>query len=112
MSKLPNFKQTPMEKRNVIIHALKCVTVPPAVSHPNNYWDRDGKRFVKLSEKAIKNNAELVFVNYSDGSDNVKIIDVQTIDPAIGITNDSQRITTKRGYAQWLANMNNNYNIL
>ncbi len=79
----------------VLIEFLRCVTVPPAKSHPNFYWnygniDKRGNKhkFISLWNIAQKTKSRLFLVNYEDSRAHFKVIEVKKIDEQKGIVEE------------------------
>jgi len=107
LSKLPNFT-----KKNAVICGLKCASVAPAESHPNRYWQKDGKHFVSLYNKAKENKAQLFLVNYKVSDPKVKVIWVKKLDAKKGITAQVQEVLDREQYTAWLEKMEGSFNII
>ena len=111
LSKLPNFAK-PSTNKNVIIHALNCVSIPPEKSHPNRYWKKDSKRFLNLAFKALVNNADLILLNYSVKSKFIKAIYVRNIERDNGITEYTEEVMQKGDYNTWLTDLKKTKKVL
>lgn len=111
MQKISTFPEFKPIKKNLIIHALKCVTVSPENSHPSRYWAKDKLRFIELFNRAKANNAQLVLVNYSDFSNLIKRILVKSINSK-GIVTQKQDVSTREQFDKWKKEAEKTYNIL
>lgn len=98
----------------VVIEFLRCVSVPPFISHPNYYWsynslDKRGNKykFITLWNISQKTKSKLFLVNYEDSRVQFKVIEVKGIDEMKGIT---EQVVTKmdfQTFKKWFNNLIN-----
>lgn len=116
LSTLPPKGTQTTKKINALIHSLPCKSVTPWKSHPNRYWSKDGLKFITLLLKANANQAELYLVNYATdglgrGADEIKVINVQAIDPQKGIEGKDTCLT-RRDFETWYKKLTVTRNVL
>lgn len=112
MTTISTFPVFEKQKPKIIVYALKCDSVSPLISHPNNYFKKDKIHFIKLWQKAQSLKAKLVLVNYSPAHKSVKRIWVKKFDAELGITSQVQSIISQKQCKQWLNDLKKTYIII
>ena len=99
------------EKKDLHLYHLKCISVNPEKSHPNKYLKQDRERFTKMFNDSKKDNAYLVFANYSDKSNQIKLIYIQTLTDN-GFHTLKEKVIPYNEYKKWVNTRSSKYNII
>ncbi len=102
-----------MEKdENLHIAYVKCGDkYDPLESHPNKYWDRNGKKFLPIFNEVKEQNGTLVIVTFNEVSNKIKRIFVKDVTAKTKIVDLKSKALLKASYKKWLKNLKNSTRI-
>lgn len=107
-----NFKvpEPTVKRKNLLFKIIPCKTTLPWQSHPQRYWKMDSKRFIDMYEEAKSKDADLVLVNISKTSEEVKLMRVIYLNENEIKTSDKK--LTQDKYESYVKEIGNIYNIV
>ncbi len=103
------------EEGFVMFEFLRCVTVRPFQSHPNNYWhyntEKTGnkRKFLSLWRLAQKTNSRFFLINYEDNREQFKIIEVLAMNETQKIYEEKHEEMNFETFKKWLKDWHKKY---